>query len=168
MTTTDSRRHDREIDSEIGYQTGPLGRLGVWVVDHARITTAVWLLLIVGLGVFAPRVESELSGAGWQADGSDSVAARELAQEHFGGNASTSIQVVVHSTDGPVTEGVGRAGARRGDRDAGGGPPDRRGRPAATRGLPQRGRPQQPWSWRGPVRIPTGWSRVGNGAQGRL
>jgi len=107
MTTTDSRRHDSEIDPEIGYRPGPLGRVGVWVIDHARITTAVWLLLIVGLGVFAPRVESELSGAGWQADGSDSVAARELAQEHFGGNASTSIQVVVHSTDGPVTEGSG-------------------------------------------------------------
>ena len=52
------------------------------------MTTVVWLLVIVGLGVFAPRVESELSGAGWQANGSESVAARELAQEHFGGNAS--------------------------------------------------------------------------------
>ena len=57
--------------------------------------------MIIGLGAFAPRVETELSGAGWQANGSDSVAARELAQEHFGGNASTAIQVVVHSTDGP-------------------------------------------------------------------
>jgi RND superfamily putative drug exporter len=53
-------------------------------------------------------VEAELSGAGWQADGSESVAARELAQDHFGGNGSTAIQVVVHSTDGPVTEGLGR------------------------------------------------------------
>lgn len=108
MTATDSRKPHSAVDPEIGYRPGPLGRLGVWVIDHARITTAVWLLLIVGLGVFAPRVESELSGAGWQANGSDSVAARELAQEHFGGNASTAIQVVVHSTDGPVTEGAGR------------------------------------------------------------
>ncbi|WP_036491509.1 MMPL family transporter, partial [Nocardioides sp. CF8] len=67
------------------------------------------LLVIVGLGAFAPKVEAELSGAGWQADGSESVAARELAQEHFGGNASTAIQVVVHSPDGPVTEGAGKA-----------------------------------------------------------
>ena len=107
MTTSDARR-DTRIDPEIGYRPGPLGRLGVWVADHARITTAVWLLLVVGLGVFAPRVESELSGAGWQANGSDSVAARELAQEHFGGNASTAIQVVVVSTDGPVTAGAGK------------------------------------------------------------
>ena len=68
----------------------------------------VWILLIVGLGAFAPKVESQLSGAGWQADGSESVAARQLAQDHFGGNASSAIQVVVHSTDGPVTSGAGK------------------------------------------------------------
>ena len=106
--TTRTHRKAAPSGSEIGYLPGPLGRLGVWVSDHARIAAAVWLLLIVGLGVFAPRVESELSGAGWQANGSDSVAARELAQEHFGGNASTAIQVVVHSTDGPVTAGAGQ------------------------------------------------------------
>ncbi len=77
------------------------------MTDHAKLVTGVWLLLIVGLGAFAPQVEHNLSGAGWQADGSESVAARELAQESFGGNASSAIQVVVHSTDGPVTEGSG-------------------------------------------------------------
>ncbi|MEV5001226.1 MMPL family transporter [Nocardioides sp. LML1-1-1.1] len=89
------------------YRPGPLGRLGVGVTRRRRLTAVVWLLLIVGLGAFAPRVESSLSGAGWQADGSDSVAARELAVEHFGGNASSGLQVVVHSEDGPVTEGAG-------------------------------------------------------------
>ena len=87
---------------------GPLGRLGVWVTDHARLVTVVWLLTIVGLGAFAPQVEHNLSGAGWQANGSESVEARELAREHFGGNASSAIQVVVRSTDGPVTEGEGK------------------------------------------------------------
>jgi len=72
------------------------------------LTTVLWLLVIIGLGAFAPRVESELSGAGWQANGSESVSARELAQEHFGGNASTAIQVVVHSSSGPVTQGKGK------------------------------------------------------------
>jgi RND superfamily putative drug exporter len=104
MSTTASRPTSAP---DLGYRPGPLGRLGVWVSDHARITTVVWLLVIVGLGAFAPRVESELSGAGWQADGSESVAARELAQDHFGGNASSAIQVVVHSPDGAVTEGDG-------------------------------------------------------------
>ena len=89
------------------FRPGPLGRLGVWVTAHARTTTVVWLLLVVGLGFFAPRVEAALSGAGWQADGSESVTVRELAVDHFGGNASSAIQVVVHSSDGPVTEGTG-------------------------------------------------------------
>ena len=65
----------------------------------------VWLLLIVGLGAFAPKVEANLSGAGWQADGSESVAVRELAQDHFGGNASSAIQVVVHSHRRPRHRG---------------------------------------------------------------
>ncbi|WP_343055668.1 MMPL family transporter [Nocardioides ginsengisegetis] len=79
------------------------------MAEHARGTMLVWLLVVVALGAFAPRVEAELSGAGWQADGSESVAARDLAQQHFGGNASSAIQVVVHATDGqPVTQGAGK------------------------------------------------------------
>jgi RND superfamily putative drug exporter len=110
MSSTAARRtaptkgqpsHDR------GFTPGPLGRLGVWVTDHAKLVTVVWLLLIAGLGTFAPQVEHNLSGAGWQADGSESVAAREVAREHFGGNASSAIQVVVQSADGAVTEGPG-------------------------------------------------------------
>ncbi|KQY55321.1 hypothetical protein ASD11_17405 [Aeromicrobium sp. Root495] len=86
---------------------GALGRLGVWVTLHARLVTVAWLLVVIGLGGFAPKVEQNLSGAGWQADGSESVAARELARQHFGGNSSSAIQVVVHSDDGPVTGGRG-------------------------------------------------------------
>lgn len=114
MTSTATRRPaprpapDADPDG-LGYRPGPLGRLGVWVTHHRRLTAGVWLLLVVGLGVFAPKVEANLSGAGWQADGSESVAVRELATESFGGNASTAVQVVVHSTDGPVTEGRGAA-----------------------------------------------------------
>ena len=89
------------------HRFGPLGRLGLWVTAHTRLVGVVWALVIVGLGVFAPRVESELSGAGWQADGSESVTVRDAAQAHFGGNASHAIQVVIHSTDGPVTAGAG-------------------------------------------------------------
>ncbi|MGZ5385769.1 MAG: MMPL family transporter, partial [Acidimicrobiia bacterium] len=107
--TADHRSAPPAIDPSIGYRPGPLGRLGVAVTRHARLTTVMWLLVIIGLGAFAPKVEAQLSGAGWQADGSESVAARELAQEHFGGNASTAIQVVVHSPDGPVTERPGKA-----------------------------------------------------------
>ncbi|CAM3334134.1 MMPL family transporter [Nocardioides dubius] len=86
---------------------GPLGRLGQWVIDHRRATTLIWVFLVIGLGAFAPRVEADLSGAGWQADGSDSVAVRTLAEDHFGGNASSALQVVVHSDDAPLSEGRG-------------------------------------------------------------
>ena len=117
MTSTATRRHAARSSHPsgtpsdpdgLGYRPGPLGRLGVWVTHHRRLTAGVWLLLVVGLGAFAPKVEANLSGAGWQADGSESVAVRELATESFGGNASSAIQVVVHSTDGPVTEGRGQ------------------------------------------------------------
>ena len=104
---TSTAPHPPSTHSRVAHGPGPLGRLGTWVLDHRRLVAAVWALLIVGLGIFAPRVEHDLSGAGWQADGSDSVAARDLAVEHFGGNASSAIQVVVRSSDGPVTQGEG-------------------------------------------------------------
>jgi RND superfamily putative drug exporter len=74
-----------------------------------------WSILVAVLGAFAPQVNSALSGAGWQADGSASVQARELAEEHFGGNASTALQVVVTAgrpvTDPAVTSVIDRATA---------------------------------------------------------
>ncbi len=106
-TAVQPPRHRATEPDHTTIDAGPLGRIGVWVTDHARITGGVWLLLIVALGAFAPQVESSLSGAGWQDDGSESVAVRELAQEHFGGNASSAIQVVVHSTDEPLTSAAG-------------------------------------------------------------
>ncbi len=86
---------------------GVLGRLGLAVARHRRATLVVWGLVVVVLGVFAPRVESELSGAGWQADGSESVTVRDLAVEHFGGNASSAIQVVFTDPEGDVLTGAG-------------------------------------------------------------
>ena len=112
MTSTTTPQHlapptpARDLPDD--FRPGPLGRLGIAVTNHRKLTAMVWLLLIVGLGAFAPKVEANLSGAGWQADGSESVAVRELAQDSFGGNASSAIQVVVHSDDGPVTEGAGQ------------------------------------------------------------
>ena len=80
------------------FRPGPLGRLGIWVTSHRKIVTLAWALLVSSASAPSPRaVERRLSGAGWQADGSESVAVRELVQRHFGGRAAHAIQVVVHS-----------------------------------------------------------------------
>src|SRR5512146_777839 len=76
---------------------GPIGRLGRWTADHARAVSISWAVVALGLAVFAPRVESALSGAGWQANGSQSVQARTLIQDNFRGLSSSAPMVVVHS-----------------------------------------------------------------------
>ncbi|OZD75997.1 multidrug RND transporter [Rhodococcus sp. 05-339-2] len=74
------------------------------MVTHRRWVFGVWLIALVGLGSLAPSVFSSLAGAGWQANGSESVQVRELAQQHFGGNSSAAVQVVVHSDAEPITD----------------------------------------------------------------
>ncbi|MEV2226770.1 MMPL family transporter, partial [Nocardia vinacea] len=76
---------------------GVLGRLGAVMAGRTRIVFGTWLLVLVTLGAAAPSVFGSLAGAGWQADGSDSVRVRELAQQHFGGNSSAAVQVIIHS-----------------------------------------------------------------------
>jgi putative drug exporter of the RND superfamily len=74
---------------------GPLGRLGRWSAHHRRIIFVSWAVLAVVLGALAPRAEHALSGGGWQADGSESVQAREQIERHFGGHGSYALAVVV-------------------------------------------------------------------------
>jgi len=83
---------------------GPIGRLGRWSAMHARWVFAAWLVIVLGLGVFAPRVETALSGAGWQDSGSQSVQARSLIQQNFGGNSSSALMVVIHSPTRTVND----------------------------------------------------------------
>jgi len=77
---------------------GPVGRLGGFATDHARAIFVAWAVLILVLGAFAPRVEHALSGAGWQADGSESVTARSLIDRSFAGQSSSALTVVVRSS----------------------------------------------------------------------
>ncbi len=78
-------------------QYGALGRLGRWATHHRRAVFGVWAVLTVVLGLFAPRVEHALSGAGWEASGSESVQVREIVDAEFGGMSSSALMVVVHS-----------------------------------------------------------------------
>ena len=78
-------------------QLGPVGKLGHWTATHFRAVLAAWVLIAVALGVFAPRVETALSGAGWEATGSQSVQARNAIDKNFQGLGSYGLMVVVHS-----------------------------------------------------------------------
>ena len=59
-------------------RVGPIGRLGRYTATHFRTVLVAWAVVAVALGFFAPRVETALSGAGWETTGSQSVQAREL------------------------------------------------------------------------------------------
>ncbi|WP_151531297.1 MMPL family transporter [Rhodococcus erythropolis] len=83
---------------------GILARLGRSMGAHTRLVIGVWLIALVALGAAAPSVFTSLAGAGWQANGSESVQVRELAEQHFGGNSSAAVQVVVHSDSVPITD----------------------------------------------------------------
>jgi RND superfamily putative drug exporter len=83
---------------------GPVGKLGHWTATHFRVVAVGWLLIAVVFGVFAPRVETALSGAGWEASGSQSVQARELIDRNFKGRGSYGLTVVVHSPTQKVND----------------------------------------------------------------
>jgi RND superfamily putative drug exporter len=76
---------------------GPIGRLGRFAATHRRAVFVSWALVALGLGFFAPRVEHALSGAGWEASGSESAQVRERTDSAFGGAGAYGLQVVVHS-----------------------------------------------------------------------
>ncbi len=85
-------------DQEHPEGVGPVGRLGGWAADHLRAVALTWAAVAIALAVFAPQVETALSGAGWQANGSESVAARTLIQRDFAGLSSSAPMVVLHSS----------------------------------------------------------------------
>jgi RND superfamily putative drug exporter len=78
---------------------GPIGRIGRLSAEHPRRVFAAWALVAIVLGILAPRVETALSGAGWDATGSESVAARAQIDRNFAGAGSYALQVAVHSQD---------------------------------------------------------------------
>ena len=84
---------------------GPIGRLGRWTALNRRKVFVAWALIALALGVFAPRAEHALSGAGWEATGSESVDARAVADRDFGGQSSYALMVAVEPPDrGAIAE----------------------------------------------------------------
>src|SRR5947208_4292660 len=76
---------------------GPIGRLGRFMATHFRSVLLAWAIIAITLGFLAPRVETALSGAGWEATGSQSVQARQLIGRTFHGLSSYALTAVVYS-----------------------------------------------------------------------
>jgi len=95
MTPTTAIRTDRATPTG-QHRGGWLSGMGAWSATHLRIVLLGWLVAVAAFGALAPRVESVLSGGGWQDSGSQSVAARNLIAKDFAGLGSTALQVVVH------------------------------------------------------------------------
>ena len=89
---------------------GPMGRLGRWTATHFRAVAAAWVVIAVGFGVFAPKAEQALSGAGWEATGSESLAVRNAIDTSFGGQGAYALMAVV-SGDGDLAPVVARVTA---------------------------------------------------------
>ena len=83
---------------------GPIGRLGFWTATHFKAVALSWLVIALALGALAPRVEHALSGAGWEATGSESVETRDAADANFGGMSSSALLVVVSSDSATVDD----------------------------------------------------------------
>ena len=116
---------------------GPIGRLGRMAAEHRQRVFIAWAVIAVGLGILAPRVETALSGAGWQANGSQSVQARQQIDRNFAGAGGYSLQVVVHSRDLAATTPEFRQTVARSERVCGAIPPSvgspRHGRASRSR-----------------------------------
>jgi RND superfamily putative drug exporter len=93
-------------------RTGPVGRLGRWSATHGRLVAISWLVGVIALAAFAPRVEHALSGAGWWDSPSESVEARELIGPNFAGNDSYALMVVLNSDSATFDDPAFRAVAR--------------------------------------------------------
>ena len=83
---------------------GPIGRLGRYTATHFRLVLIGWLVVAIALGFFAPRVETALSGAGWETTGSQSVQARQLIDKNFHGLSSYALMTVIYSPTSTVAD----------------------------------------------------------------
>src|SRR3954453_8912470 len=85
-------------------ETSILGRLGAWAADHRRLIVVFWAVVVLALGALAPFADRALSGAGWEAPGSESGKARSAIELHFPGQGTYALSVVVAGKHARVGE----------------------------------------------------------------
>jgi len=92
---------------------GPIGRLGRYTATHFRVVLVGWLVVALGLGSFAPKVETALSGAGWETSGSQSVQARQLIDKNFHGLSSYALMTVIYSPTRTINDPTFKSTVRK-------------------------------------------------------
>lgn len=92
LIETGRRPEDRTMTTNAATN---LGRLGAWMADHRRLIVIVWGAAVLALGALAPFADRTLSGAGWEAPGSESTEARGAIESHFPGQGTYALSVVV-------------------------------------------------------------------------
>jgi RND superfamily putative drug exporter len=102
MSAVAAQRAVRPAEPRV--ELGPLGRLGRYTATHFRTVAVAWLIVALVLGFFAPRVEKALSGAGWEASGSQSAQARKLVERDFHGLGGYALTTVVYSPRETVSD----------------------------------------------------------------
>ena len=95
-------RHHDDLETDVTHP--PLARMGRWAHSHRKAVIIAWAVLAIGLGVFAPKLEHALSGAMWEVNGSESLAARDIIDQQFGGLSSQSAVVVIQSQATPIDD----------------------------------------------------------------
>src|SRR4051812_45514287 len=93
--------------------TSTLGRLGGWAADHRRRLLLVWGVAVLALGALAPFADHALSGAGWEAPGSESAQARRVIDSHFPGQGTYALSVVVAADGGRALRSSAAAAVQR-------------------------------------------------------
>ena len=104
------------VSPEGRLDVGLIGRVGRWTAAHFRTVLCAWLAIALVLGFFAPKAEKALSGAGWEASGSQSAQARKLVERDFQGLGSYGLMTVVYSPRETAADGGFKAVVARVER----------------------------------------------------
>jgi putative drug exporter of the RND superfamily len=81
----------------------PLDRVARWVSDHRRLVLVGWLLLVLTMAPLAITLNGALSGAGWDASGSESAQVRSELSAQFPQLGAEAAMVVV-SQEAPFAD----------------------------------------------------------------
>jgi RND superfamily putative drug exporter len=95
MTRRSGDRTVADMSDRTAAAPSTLGRLGAWAARRRRLVVVAWAAAVLVLGALAPFADRALSGAGWEAQGSESAHARRAIDSRFPGQGTYALSVVV-------------------------------------------------------------------------